>query len=148
MLNDDYKEMLQSLLDNEVEFLIVGAYAMAVYGYPRSTGDLDLWVFTSQENAEKVYNALIQFGAPLSEINKNSFSEKGIVFQIGVAPRRIDIITNVDGVNFVEAYTAREEIELDDLNVPFISKANLIKNKKATGREKDRLDANTLENSQ
>jgi len=148
MLNEDYKEMLQSLLDNEVEFLIIGAYAMAVYGYPRATGDLDLWVFSSKENAEKVYRALIQFGAPLSEINKNSFSEKGIVFQIGVAPRRIDIITNVDGVNFVEAYTSREEIELDDLKVPFISKANLIKNKKATGREKDRLDANTLENSQ
>ena len=147
MLNDDYKEMLQLLLNNKVKFLVVGAYAMGAYGYPRATGDFDIWIEASVENSKRVYMALQQFGAPLTEIKETTFCQKDLIFQIGVAPRRIDIITNVDGVNFVEAYTAREEIELDDMNVPFISKANLIKNKKATGREKDRLDATTLENS-
>jgi predicted nucleotidyltransferase len=144
MLNKDYKEMLQSLLDNEVEFLIVGAYAMAVYGYPRATGDLDLWVFTSKENAEKVYKALAEFGAPLSEISKNSFSEKGIIYQIGVAPCRIDILTQIDGVDFEQAYPRYNEVEIEGIKVPVIAKEDLIRNKEATGREKDNLDSKLL----
>lgn len=147
MLNEDYKEMLQSLLNNKAKFLVVGAYAMGAYGYPRATGDFDIWIEASVENSKRVYTALEQFGAPLTEITETTFCQKDIIFQIGVAPRRVDIITYIDGINFAEAYTAREEIELDGLNVPFISKADLIKNKKATGREKDRLDATTLENS-
>lgn len=141
MLNKDYKEMLQGLLDNKVEFLVVGAYAMAAHGYPRATGDLDLWVFTSRENAEKVYKALGEFGAPLEQIDKNSFSEKGIIFQIGVAPCRIDIITQIDGVEFEQAYPKRKEIEIDGIKIPVISKEDLIHNKESTGREKDKLDS-------
>ncbi len=144
MLNKDYKEMLQSLLDNEVEFLIVGAYAMAVYGYPRATGDLDLWVLTSKENAEKVHKALTEFGAPLGEINKDSFTEKGIIFQIGVAPCRIDILTQIDGVDFEQAYPRRKEIEIEGIKVPVIAKEDLIRNKESTGREKDKLDSKLL----
>ena len=141
MLNEDYKEMLQILLNNEVKFLVVGAYAMAVHGYPRATGDLDLWVFTSRENAEKVYKALTEFGAPLEQIDKGSFSEKGIIFQIGVTPCRIDIITQIDGVEFEQAYPKRKEIEIDGIKIPVISKEDLIHNKETTGREKDKLDS-------
>jgi predicted nucleotidyltransferase len=145
MLNNDYREMLQSLLENKVEFLVVGAYAMAAYGYPRATGDLDLWVFTSTENAEKVYKALGEFGAPLEQIDQDSFSEKGIIFQIGVAPCRIDIITQISGVEFEQAYPKRKEIEIDEIKVPVISKEDLIRNKESTGREKDKLDTKLMQ---
>jgi len=147
MLNKDYKEMLQSLLKNKVEFLVVGAYAMGAYGYPRATGDFDIWVEASEENSKRIYKTLEQFGAPLMELTEKTFCQKDIIFQIGVAPRRVDIITHIDGVNFEKAYAAKENIELEDMSVPFISKADLIKNKKSTGRDKDRLDANYLENS-
>lgn len=145
MLNEDYKEMLQLLLDNKVRFLVVGAYAMGAYGYPRATGDFDIWVEASAENAKRVYKSLAEFGAPLAELTEQTFCELGIMFQIGVAPRRIDIITRVDGVEFKQAYTQKQQIQIDDLNVPFLSKADLIKNKLSTGREKDRLDADYLQ---
>ena len=144
MLNNDYKEMLQILSDNDVKFLLVGAYAMAAYGHPRATGDIDIWVWANPENSEKTYNSLKQFGAPLAQINKNSFAEKGVVFQIGVAPRRIDILSRIDGVDFEEAYEERKIIDIDGIAVPLISKQHLIKNKLATGRKKDELDANQL----
>ncbi|MBI4743645.1 MAG: hypothetical protein HY776_02305 [Actinobacteria bacterium] len=144
MLNEDYKEMLQILLNNKVKFLVVGAYAMGAQGYPRATGDFDIWVEPSPENSKKVYNSLTEFGAPLGQINPETFTEEGIVFQIGVAPRRIDILTFIDGVEFIEAYKGKENIEIESISIPFLSKGNLIKNKEATGREKDKLDANYL----
>jgi hypothetical protein len=144
MLNEDYREILQNLLKNKVDFLVVGAYAMAVYGYPRATGDFDIWVESSKENSFRIYKSLKEFGAPLKEIAENTFVKKGIVFQIGVAPRRIDILTSIDGVEFKKAYNDREMVNLEDLKIPFISKENLIKNKKSTNREKDRLDAKQL----
>jgi len=147
MLNEDYKEMLQILLNNKVKFLIVGAYAMGAQGYPRATGDFDIWVESSPENSKKVYNSLAEFGAPLEQINTETFTEKGIVFQIGVAPRRIDILTFLDGVEFDKAYDDKENIEIEDINVPFLSKENIIKNKEATGREKDKLDVKYLKKS-
>ncbi|MBL7071220.1 MAG: hypothetical protein ISS26_03495 [Candidatus Omnitrophica bacterium] len=147
MLNEDYKEMLQILLGNEVKLLIVGAYAMGAYGYPRATGDFDIWVEASAENSKRIYKSLAIFGAPLSDITENTFSEKGIIFQIGVAPRRIDIITHIDGVDFKTAYKTKKEIEIESIKIPFLSKENLIKNKESTDREKDRLDANYLKNN-
>lgn len=144
MLNKDYKEILQIFLDKKVKFLIVGAYAMGAYGYPRATGDFDIWVETSFENSKKIYQSLEEFGAPLLEINEKTFVEKGIVFQVGVAPCRIDIITYIDGVNFKSAYRTRKNIKIDGFKIPFISRENLIRNKQATGREKDRLDAGYL----
>jgi predicted nucleotidyltransferase len=144
VLNKDYKEMLQSLKDNEVEFLIVGAYAMAAHGYPRATGDIDLWVMASRENAKRVYNALKEFGAPLAEIDDTTFAQKNVVFQIGVVPRRIDIITSISGVEFEPAYRNRTEATLDGPVLPFISKEDLIVNKKATGRKKDLADIEAL----
>lgn len=144
MLNEDYKEMLQILLNHEVKFLIVGAYAMGAHGYPRATGDFDLWVEPSAENSKRIYQSLIEFGAPLSEVTEKTFTEEGIIFQIGVAPRRIDIITQIDGVIFEDAYKTRNLIETENLPIPFISKENLIKNKQSTGREKDIIDVKHL----
>jgi hypothetical protein len=144
MLNEDYKEMLQILLNNKVKFLVVGAYAMGIHGYPRATGDIDIWVEASSENSGKIHQSLSEFGAPLSEVTKSTFCEQGIVFQIGVAPRRIDIITKIDGVDFKKASSDKQEIEVEGIKIPFLSKKNLIKNKESTGREKDKLDAKYL----
>ncbi|MFH1561979.1 MAG: hypothetical protein ABIF11_00975 [Nitrospirota bacterium] len=144
MLNEDYKEMLQILLDNEVKFLVVGAYAMGAHGYPRATGDFDIWVEASSKNSQKIYKCLSEFGVPLFDITKETFAEKGIIFQVGVAPRRIDIITHIDGINFNDAYQTKEIIKIENLKIPFISKENLIKNKQSTGREKDKIDVRYL----
>lgn len=144
MLNEDYKEMFSILLDYEVKFLVVGAYALGAHGYPRATGDVDIWIKACPENSKKVYQSLTAFGAPVSALTPETFIEKGIVFQIGVAPRRIDILTTIDGVDFAEAYEAREVIEVEGLKIPFLSKEHLIRNKEATGREKDRLDVQCL----
>lgn len=144
MLNEDYKEILQNLSDNKVKFLIIGAYAMGAYGYPRATGDFDIWIENSPENSKKIYRALTQFGSPLAKITEKTFCEKNIVFQIGVTPKRIDIITAIDGVDFKKAYSHRKKIKLDEISVPFISLPDLIKNKLSTKREKDKLDAQYL----
>ncbi|MFB3896164.1 MAG: hypothetical protein ACE14V_07675 [bacterium] len=114
---------------------------MGVYKYPRATGDIDIWVEVSASNSEKIYESLKTFGAPLSEITKSTFTEKGIILQIGIPPRRIDIITHIDGVVFKDAYKTKKMVKLDNIKVPFLSKTNLIKNKESTGRDKDKLDA-------
>ena len=145
MLNEDYKELLQLLNENKVSYLVVGAYAMAVLGYVRATGDIDFFVDTSSENSRRLYCALKSFGAPLTDINEQTFCEKGIVYQIGVAPRRIDIITEIDGVRFAQGYAARNEVLIESLTVPFLSKELLIQNKKSTGRAKDAVDIEKLE---
>lgn len=147
MLNQDYKEILSTLLEEKVNFLLVGAYAMAAHGYPRATGDIDIFIQPNETNAEKVYNALIKFGAPLKNISIEDFSTPGTIFQIGVAPRRIDIINSIDGVSFENAYSDRIIVEIESLPVPVISKENIIKNKEATGRPKDKIDADNLKNS-
>jgi predicted nucleotidyltransferase len=145
MLNKDYREMLQLLSEEGAEFIIVGAYAMAVHGYPRATGDIDIWVKASEANSLKVYQALKRFGAPLEHIKEKDFLEKDIIFQIGVSPRRIDIITGIDGVSYKEAEKDITTVEIGGLKLPVISLENLIKNKKAAGREKDIIDVRILE---
>lgn len=145
MLNSDYKDMLQVLLGQGVKFLLVGAYAMGAHGFPRATGDIDIWVEPSVENSAKVYRSMTVFGAPLHEIDETTFTTPGVVFQIGVAPRRIDIITTISGVRFDEAYQQRQIVEIEGLPIPTLSLSDLIQNKRATGRDKDRLDADRLE---
>lgn len=144
-MNDDYKDMLRALLDQEVRFLLVGAYAMAAHGYPRATADIDVWVEPSPDNSRKVYRALAVFGAPLDTINEDDFVKSGVVFQIGVAPRRIDIITAVSGVEFEHAYGHRQIVELEGLPITVLSYDDLVRNKRATGREKDQIDLRRLE---
>ena len=146
MLNQDYKEMLSILLENKVDFLLVRAYAMAAHGFPRATADLDIFIRPDIDNAKKVYKALADFGAPMDSVKIEDFKNPGTIFQIGVIPRRIDIINDIDGVSFEEAYKDKDIVDIEDLKVPIISKPKLIINKQATGREKDRLDAKRLEN--
>ena len=146
MLNSDYKDMLQVLLDNGVKFLLVGAYAMGAHHFPGATGDIDIWVEPSAENSARVYRSMAAFGAPLHEIDESTFATPGIVFQIGVAPRRIDIITAISGVGFAEAYDRSQVVEIEGLPIPVLSLDDLIRNKRATGRDRDRLDADRLEN--
>ncbi len=147
MLNQDYKEMLLTLLEEDVKFLLVGAYALAALGFPRATGDMDIFIQPDEDNAEKVYNALIKFGAPLQNITVKDFSTSGTIFQIGVIPRRIDIINSIDGVTFEDAYRNKVTIEIESMSIPVLSKEHMIKNKNSTGRTKDKVDAETLENS-
>jgi predicted nucleotidyltransferase len=144
MLNKDYKEMLQCLLEEKVKFLLVGAYAVAVHGYPRATKDIDFFVWATPENASSLMKALIKFGAPLDKISESDFSSKGIVFQIGNSPRRIDIITSASGVDFEQAYKNRQVVFLEGLEVPVISLQDLIVNKRASGRTQDLADVEKL----
>ncbi len=144
MLNEDYKEMLQLLLEEQVDFMIVGAYALGTHGYPRATGDIDIWVKPNTINSKKLCKALARFGAPLGQIQVDEFSTEGIIFQIGVIPRRIDIMTKIDGVTYEEADEDKIIVEIEDLKIPIISLEKFIKNKMATGREKDELDIKVL----
>ena len=144
MLNEDYKEMLQLLLEEQVDFMIVGAYALGTHGYPRATGDIDIWVKPNSINSKKIYKALARFGAPLDQIQIDEFSTEGIIFQIGVIPRRIDIITQIDGVTYEEADEDKIIVEIEDLKIPVISLEKFIRNKMATGREQDGLDIKIL----
>jgi len=144
MLNEDYREMLQLFIEEKVEFILVGAFALAVHGLPRATGDIDLFIKPGKENSKKVYRALIRFGAPMAEVSIRDFQSEDLIFQIGVVPRRIDIITSISGVSFDEAFQDSIISMVDGLNIHVISKYKLIKNKEATGRDKDALDVKIL----
>jgi len=145
MLNEDYKEMLQCFVDEDVKFLLVGAYALAAHGYPRATMDIDVWVMPSPENAAAALRALHRFGAPLHGLTIADLQKDDTIFQIGVAPRRIDIITGVSGLQFEEAFTRSAEINIEGIQVHIPSVDDLIRNKRASGRTKDLADAEALE---
>ena len=147
MFNQDYKEILSIFNENGVDYLVVGAYALAVHGFPRATGDIDIFVRPERDNAEKVYRSLAKFGAPLENISVEDLHEPDTVLQIGVAPRRIDILTSIDGLNYDKASEDKENVEIGGVSIPFISKQKLIINKLATGREQDRIDAEKLKNT-
>jgi hypothetical protein len=144
MLNKDYREMLQCLLEEDVRFLLVGAYALAAHGFPRATRDIDFFVWATPENAPNLIRALTRFGAPLDDISAADFSSEGIIFQIGNSPRRIDIITNISGIKFEQAYANRKVIQIESLNIPVISVADLLVNKRASGRLQDLADVERL----
>ena len=145
MLNKDYREMLQCLLEEKVRFLLVGAYALAVHGFPRATKDIYFFVWATRENAANLVRALARFGAPLDGISESDFSTPGVVFQIGNSPRRIDILTNISGIEFDHAYANRKNIFLEGLEIPVISVSDLIANKRASGRSQDLADVEKLE---
>ena len=145
MLNNDYKEMLQFLADEKVKFLLVGAYAMAAHGYPRATMDIDIWVMPSVENAQAVLRALDRFGAPLHGLTTADLQKDDTIFQIGVAPRRIDIITGASGLDFDETFAHSSVIDIEGLGVHIPSLDDLIRNKKAFGRTQDLADVEALE---
>jgi hypothetical protein len=145
MLNEDYRDMLLALADEKVRFLLVGAYALAAHGYPRATMDIDIWVMPSPENADAVLRALRRFGAPLQDLTREDLQTDGTIFQIGVAPRRIDIITAASGLRFEEAFECSLAMEIEGIAVHVPSLEDLIRNKRASGRTKDLADAEALE---
>jgi hypothetical protein len=146
MLNPDFSDMLSCLSDEEVEFIVVGAYALAAHGIPRATGDIDIWVRNTPENARSIIRALAKFGAPLSNISEDDFTSPNMVVQLGVEPSRIDLMTSIDGVEFDEAWKRRTQVIIDDLEIYVLSENDLIHNKLATGRKKDELDVLSLRN--
>jgi hypothetical protein len=144
LLNPDYRDILSAFSEENVEYMLVGAYALAAHGLVRATGDIDLWVRASEGNAARIMNALARFGASLHQVEARDFEISGTVFQIGVAPRRVDILTSIDAVEFEEAWPQRQEVEVAGLKVPVIGKYHLLQNKRATGRPQDLADAARL----
>ena len=142
MFNPDYKDLLKLFNEGNVEYMVVGAYAMAAHGIVRATGDMDLFVRPEPANAERVHGALMRFGAPLTKITPSDFSTPGTVYQIGVIPCRIDILNQIDGVPYESAHTITKNIE--GIPVPFIDLASLRRNKRSTGRPKDQSDLELL----
>jgi hypothetical protein len=147
MFLPDYKEMLSELSAGGAEYLLVGAFAMAVHQLPRATGDMDVWIRPEVANARRVWEALARFGAPMSNISVDELAQPGFFFQIGVAPVRIDILTEIDGVSFDEAWAERGVHDLGGVSVPVIGRRHLLINKRSTGRPKDLADAAWLEES-
>lgn len=144
-MNPDFRDILSEFIAADVEFLLVGAYAMATLGLARSTGDIDLWVRADAANARRVFVALARFGAPLAGVSEADFARPGVVFQVGVAPQRVDVLTSIDGVEFDDAWTGRREAPVEGVKVPVIGRDHLLLNKRATGRPKDRIDAEWIE---
>ncbi len=146
-MNRDFAEMLAALSEAGAEFLVIGAHAVAVHGRPRATGDLDLWVRPTPENARRVWRALTAFGAPLHELTMQDLTSGDLVFQIGVAPNRIDILTTIGGVTFDGAWPRRITLALWGQAVPVIGREDLIVSKRAAGRPRDLADLADLERS-
>jgi predicted nucleotidyltransferase len=145
MLNQDFREFIQLLNDNQVRYLVVGGYAVALHGYPRYTKDIDIWIELAQENATRVVEALEQFGFESLGLKEDDFLVEDQIVQLGYAPSRIDIITTLPGVTFVDCYNKRLSVDIDGVKVNFIDLDSLRKNKKATGRLQDLADLENLE---
>jgi hypothetical protein len=145
-VNEDFRDLLGALLAAEARFLVVGAHAMAVHGVPRATGDLDVWIAPEAPNAGRVWSALLRFGAPVAAMGvaRDDLTRPDHVVQIGLPPRRIDILTSISGVGFEEAWNGRTTHDIGGMHVPFLGRAELIRNKRATGRTKDRADLEAL----
>lgn len=145
MLSPDFREFVQLLNKNDVQYLIVGGYAVGIHGHPRYTGDLDIWLFPENHNAKKILIAIKEFGFGSLKITENDLCKENIVIQLGYPPLRIDLLTSIDGVKFDEAYMNKKIVEIEDVKVNFIGYADLIKNKKASGRHQDLGDVENLE---
>ena len=145
-MNDDFRDLLAALLQVQARFLVVGAHALAVHGVPRATGDLDVWIEREPTNAEKVWEALVRFGAPLESLgfSKSDLTAPGTVIQIGIPPRRIDLLTEITGVQFAHAWQARVTQPVGELIVPCLGREELLANKRATGRQQDLADLEAL----
>lgn len=144
-MNPDFIALLRALSEAEARHLIVGAYAVAFHARPRATGDLDVWVEATPANAGRVYSALRSFGAPLVDLRLEELTTPGIVFQIGVPPRRIDLLTSLTGLtDFADAWTRRSMTAIEGLEVPVLGRDDLCRNKRALGRPRDLADLELL----
>lgn len=144
----DFAEMLRELSAAGVDFLVVGAHARAAYGEPRATKDLDIWIRPSEGNAKRVWAALAQYGAPLGDVAMSDFATPGITFQIGIAPYRIDILTEVTALSFEEAWMNRNMSSFGGGTYPVIGKREFVTNKRAAGRPQDLADADHVERAE
>jgi hypothetical protein len=147
VIGDDWFALLGELLDAEVRFVVVGAHAMAIHGFPRATQDLDVWVDLDRDNAKRTLQALARFGAPIETIgvSVDDLTTPGMVIQIGLPPNRIDVLTSISGLdNFADAWTARVEHTVRGRRIPFLDRSRLCINKRASGRRKDLADLEAL----
>ncbi len=140
----DFKEFLKSLNSNNVEYLLIGGYAVGIHGHIRATNDLDIWVKVSPENARRIERALRQFGFGSPGLTPNLFLAQNNVVRMGLPPIRIEILTSISGVEFGTCYAEKEMIPIEDITVPVISLARLRQNKAASGRAKDLADLENL----
>ena len=143
-LDKDFNEFVELFVAKDVRFLVVGGYALAAHGYPRATDDFEAWVWANSENAEKIVECLAEFGFGSLNLSTDDFTTLDRVVQLGYPPYRIDIITSISGVEFENAWANRLVVDVDGLQVPFIGRDDLLKNKRATGRPKDLLDVEYL----
>jgi hypothetical protein len=146
-MNQHFVEMLSALSAAEAEFLVVGAHARAAYGEPRATKDLDIWVRATPENAARVWDALVSFGAPISGLTRDELAQPGLVLQLGVAPYRIDIITELTALTFDQAWPNRIQANFNGALYPVIGKREYVLNKRTLGRPQDIADADHVERS-
>jgi hypothetical protein len=144
-VNRDFRDLLAEFNARGVEYLLVGAHALAAHGHVRATKDLDVWIRPDAENAKRVITALRAFGAPLHDLTEADLMTPGLIFQIGLPPVRVDVLTVIDGVDFVEAWSARMLTQFADQPISVLSKEHLIKNKRAAGRTQDLADVERLE---
>ncbi len=144
MLSQDFKEFVRSLNDNSVRYLVIGGYAVAFHGHPRYTKDLDVWIELSQANAERMIKALEQFGFASLGLQEKDFLDSNQIIQLGYPPYRIDILTELVGVNFESCYSEKITTTIDGVQVNFIGLKNLKENKKAVGRLQDLADLEKL----
>ncbi len=147
-MNRDFVEILSSLTAAGAEFLVVGAYALAAHGIPRATGDLDIWVCPAEANAARVLTALKEFGAPLLDLTSEDLTRPGTVFQIGVAPNRVDILTSATGLDFATALANSVRVPIEGITVQVLSRDDFRRNKRALGRPKDLADIALLDENQ
>lgn len=145
VLNQDFREFIQSLNDNQVHYLVIGGYAVAFHGHPRYTKDMDVWIEMNPENATQIVKALEQFGFGSLGLKADDFLIPDQIIQLGYAPNRIDLITTLQGIEFENCYASRVEVKIDDVTVNFIDLENLKRNKEATGRHQDLADLENLE---
>jgi len=149
-LDPDFREFIECCLAREVEFLIVGGYAMAAHGHPRYTKDLDVWLLVDPTNAQRLLDALDDFGFGSVGLTANDFTAPGQVVQLGYPPKRIDLLTSIDGVDFSRCFAERVDVAVHGLDqpVPFIDAANLERNKLAAARPQDLADVDALRRPQ
>ena len=147
-VNSDFSDLLRIFNEHNVRYMVIGGYAVVQYAEPRFTKDLDVLISTDATNAEAVYNALREFGAPLAGLTPHDFAEEGFFFQMGVPPVRVDILMGIPGIQFEDCWNRRVEVDFEGLRVIFISKQDLIASKRAAGRPQDLIDADLLSNDE
>ena len=148
MFSRDFKEFVELLIKNNVEYLIVGGYAVSIHGYPRYTGDLDIWLNPTPENAKKILTAVNEFGFSSFKLSESDFTKKENIIQLGYPPLRIDLLTEIDGVTFNDCFVNRKEVTIEGLKFFFIGYNDLLKNKKKSGRYNDLNDLENLEDKE